>query len=109
MLGATLLCAAACRASQPGTRPVVPITLTGYFNVIVGDPLPPAQSPRIVQYLTTPEGRTYSVAVDSAGAVTSGDVRRFHGAMVRVVGYFREADSTTIWIRRIDSLPRPPS
>jgi hypothetical protein len=81
------------------------MSLTGFFTVIIGDPVPPASEPAVQHYLTTAEGKAFRVSVDSAAADSMGDIRRFNGARVRVVARFKGTDSATVWVSRIDSVP----
>lgn len=95
----------ACRTGGRPGRPSPPAIFTGLVSVIVGDPLPPAQTPQVQQFLMTQDGRKFMLLVDSASAHDVGDLRRFHGAVVRAVGRFHGADSTRLWVERIDSVP----
>ena len=104
-----ILCSAACRRAALPAGSVPVDTLTGFFSVVVGDPMPPAQTPSYMHFLATPGGRTVSIVPDSAYEASLGDIRRFHGAMVRAVGRYASSDSTVLRVRSLDSIRQQPT
>ena len=81
-------------------------SFTGFLSTVVGDPAPPGGAPQFFAYLTTAEGRTLSLSADSAHAGLLAELPRFGPRRVEVVGQFRGADSTKLWIERVDTVGR---
>ena len=81
-------------------------SFTGFLSTVVGDPAPPGGAPSFFASLTTAEGRMISLSADSAHAALLRELPRFGSRRVEVVGQFRGADTTTLWIERVDTAAR---
>jgi hypothetical protein len=79
--------------------------LTGYVNVIVGDPPAGAGSSTTHVELVQMPGRAISLKADSARANALADAGRLAGIRVRTVGRFLCGDSATFWVTQLEAAP----